>query len=246
MAGKTPEKSSKGLIAGAKSVFKKKFLYDVLKTFTGVVLAFWVTEWKNAKQSNFTENTVLSEIKKELVMDITDMEGNLRGHQNGQKSAKYFWQALHGKEVSADSLAFQYNNLLRNFISIQHSAAYESVKSRGLEIIKNDSLRAQIVDLFDFDLEAIEKMEEKYAPHDFFKLYFDKFNAKLLPYIDISPDSKWSFKRPLHEMPEEDKKLVKIWLLRLNTDRTFMILNYEETLKKMRDLQQKIDLTLGQ
>ena len=112
------------ILKGASAVFEKKFLYDVFKTFVGVFLAFWVAEWKNHKQSNFTERTALQEIRQELMLDIKDLQENLKGHQQGLAAASYFWNGLHGKPIGSDSLTREYNELLRSFLCIQHSAAY--------------------------------------------------------------------------------------------------------------------------
>ena len=229
---------------GAKGVFQKKFLYDVFKTFIGVFLAFWVTEWKSSKQSNFTEHTALSEIRKELDLDIADLHVNLGGHRTGLEASRYFWKALHNQPVGEDSLMLAYNNLLRNFVSIQHSAAYESVKSRGFEIIRDDSLRTQIANLFDFHLEVVEKLEEQYAPHDFFQFYYHHFNEKLLPHIAISDKGKWTFAKPLSQMPEADKTQFRMWLLRLMSDRQFMIAAYSDVESEMLRLRDAIDVHL--
>ena len=229
---------------GAQGVFKKKFLYDVFKTFIGVFLAFWVSEWRSSKQSDFTEHTVLREIRKELDLDILDLRDNLGGHRKGLEASRYFWQALHNQPVGEDTLVLVYNNLLRNFVSIQHSAAYESVKSRGLEIISDDSLRTQIVNLFDFHLEVIEKLEEQYAPHDFFQFYYHHFNEKLFPHIAISDRGKWTFAKPLSQMPDTDKTECKAWLMRLMSDRQFMIKTYSNVETEMLRLRDAIDAHL--
>lgn len=229
---------------GAKGVFEKKFLYDVFKTFIGVFLAFWVNEWKSSKQSDFTEHTALREIRKELDLNIADLQDNLGGHRKGFEAGRYFWKALHDKPVGEDTLMLVYNNLLRNFVSIQHAAAYESVKSRGLEIISDDSLRTQIADMFDFHLEVIEKLEEQYAPHDFFQFYYHHFNEKLLPHIAISDKGKWTFAKPLSRMPEADKIQFKTWLMRLMSDRQFMISAYSDAEAEMLRLRDAIDAHL--
>lgn len=229
---------------GAQGVFKKKFLYDVFKTFIGVFLAFWVSEWRSSQQSDFTEHTALREIRKELDLNILDLRDNLGGHRKGLEASRYFWKALHNQPVGEDTLTLVYNNLLRNFVSIQHAAAYESIKSRGLEIIRDDSLRTQIANLFDLHLEVVEKLEEQYSPHDFFQFYYHHFNEKFLPHIAISDRGKWTFTKPLSQMPETDKTQVKMWLMRLMSDRQFMISAYSDVEAEMLHLRDAIDVHL--
>jgi hypothetical protein len=172
------------------------------------------------------------------------MEGNLKGHKNGKEATTYFWRALHGKSFGEDSLRLKYSLLLRNFTSLQHSMAYESVKFKGIEIIKEDSLRIKIINLFDFEFTGLKLMEEQYAPHDFFVLYYDKMNAKLLPHINIDEKGKWNVAVPFNIMPEKDKQIFIKWLQQLKSDRSFMIAVYENTIKQTKDLQNEIDVYL--
>lgn len=229
----------------AQKVFQKKFLYDILKTFIGVLLAVWVNEWKSDKASNYSESIALGEIRQELELDISDMEDNLRGHKNGIEAARYFLRALRGQPIGEDSLMLRYNELLRNFVSIQHSTAYETLKSRGLELIGDDSLRMDVINLFDFHFETIEKLEEQYAPHDFFNFYYHGFNEKLAPYINIGPKGVWQLSKPLSQMPEQDKKLVTMWLQRIAFDRKFLITVYQEVQEKSVKVSQDIDAYLA-
>jgi hypothetical protein len=233
------------LVQSIQNLLQKKFLLDIFKTFIGVFLAFWVSEWKAAKQSNFTERTALQEIRQELELDIKDLQINRFGHQQGLNAARYFRAALDGKPVGEDTLAQQYQNLLRNFVSIQHSAAYESVKARGLEIIGDDSLRTHIINLFDYHLETVEKLEEQYAPHDFFNFYYHHFNEKFVPYFTLGERGQWSFAKPLSQMPQADQKMVRMWLFRLLNDRIFMMAVYQQVETEMIRLRDEIDQHLA-
>ena len=59
------------------------------------------------------------------------------------------------KKVNSDSLMTYYRDLTRDFISIQNTAGYETLKSRGLELIKNDSLRLQIITLYEYNYKIL-------------------------------------------------------------------------------------------
>jgi hypothetical protein len=51
--------------------------------------------------------------------------------------------------VDKDSLPIFYHFLTRDFITIQNTSGYQTLKSKGLETIKNDSLRRNIIDLYE-------------------------------------------------------------------------------------------------
>ena len=224
-----------------KGLVGKSFLYDVFKTFLAVFLAFWVNEWKNDRQLQFSERTALQEIKKELSLDLRDIRENIQGHREGVRAVRYFFNLLQGKPEAEDSLFLRYNFLHREFISIQHSAAYESVKAQGLHLIRDDSLRNELVNLFDFTFESIEKIEEDYDAHDFVKLYYHPMTNVLAPFMAVEPSGALKFRRPISEMPEKDKQLMLLWLQRLHVDRNFMISAYKEAEQHVLKLQAHID-----
>ena len=151
-----------------------KFFWDILKTFIGVFLAFSLGQWEQEQRLHKSENTVLMEISSELTADIEDLELNTIGHKSGLAACRFFKRHLIGELSGVDSMQFYFNQLLREFISVQHSAAYESLQSRGLEIIKDDSLRLQIVNVYDFQYEIVFKLEEQYEPQ---RIVFDNFQA---------------------------------------------------------------------
>ena len=49
-----------------------------------------------------------------------------------------------------------------DYISIQNISGYETLKSNGLELIRDDSLRFEIITLYEYDYSILKKFEEEY------------------------------------------------------------------------------------
>lgn len=108
---------------------------------------------------------------------------NIGGHKSGISACNYFREAFVGKEIKVDSLFFHYLNLTRDFVSMQNIAGYETLKSKGLELIKNDSLRLKIITLYEYDYNTLQKFEEEYFEMQFQENYFKEINEVLASHI---------------------------------------------------------------
>lgn len=222
-----------------------KYLLELVTVFLGVTLAFALNTW-NEKQNRLeaAEKTLL-EIKNGLELDLVDLSQNRMGHQKGVYVCRYFRDYLNGNEVSPDSVAFYYRGLLRDFVSIQNNSGYESLKSQGLELIENDSLRVEIISLYDFYYEIVEKLEENYSENQFNENYFHDINNMLAEYmvyndagvlIEItSPDS----------MTIKDRNIMLSYLWRIEYNRDFTVQSYGLIEQKLEALIQHIDQELS-
>lgn len=210
-----------------------KFFLDVLKTFIGVLLAFWAGEWQASREAAKKEAHLLLEVEHEVALNLTDLRLNLKGHQMGLAAAESFLKMMDGAEDPGDSLGYHFHVLLRGFISIQHTAAYETMKARGLESIAQDSLRNHISDLYDFEFETIEKLEEGYPPNQFFTTYYQPMIGILAQCYDFSKKKgEPRYILPLSKLPHRDKSLLAAWLKNIKSDRHFMIINYGGIIQK--------------
>ena len=201
----------------------KKYGLEFLSTFFAVVLAFALSNWNDAKRDENSENKILIEILNGLEKDIVDIELNVLGHKDGITANNYFKKLFVGKEVSTDSVMHYYKYLTRDFISIQNSAGYETLKSKGLEVVKNDSLRLKIISLYEYDYNILQKLEEEYAEMQFQQNYFRETNEELAPNLKFDNDGNViGIDLPLL-LQEEKKKKLLTYLWKIKTNRNFIL-----------------------
>ncbi len=124
-----------------KSFDWRKYLLEFLVIFIGITLAFALDRWNENRKEIRSESKILAEMKHGLTLDLQDVNENLKGHHAGIRSCDYFRSLINNEPVKNDSLHFYYFMLWRDFISIQNKTGYESLKAKGLESIRNDSLR---------------------------------------------------------------------------------------------------------
>ncbi|MCX2743363.1 hypothetical protein OO013_05770 [Mangrovivirga sp. M17] len=224
----------------------KKYTIEFLSIFIAVISAFALNNWNDNRRDNTAETKILSEILNGLIKDSEDVKLNVTGHQQGIKSVIYWKDVINGKSFNTDSLAQHYYMLTRDFISLQNTSGYETLKSRGFELIKNDSLRSEIISLYEFDYQTLKKLEEDYPEAQFHSSYFKQINETITPNFIFDPKGNIiDINLPL-DISESDKKILLINLWKIYVNRTFILKMYGEVEKNIESLKKKIRTELNQ
>ena len=140
-----------------------------------------------------------------------------------------------------DTLQAIYFNSFRDFISIQNTSGYENLKSRGLELIKNDSLRTDIISLYEYDFNTLRTLEEDYAEMQFHNSYFKEINDYIAPNLQFDSQGKIiGIKQPLR-LSEADKNTFFSYLWKIDANRNFILSFYGQIETNINELKEKIE-----
>ena len=134
-----------------------------------------------------------------------------------------------------------YFSLTRDFVSIQNTSGYETLKSRGFELIENDSLRSRIISLYEYDYNILRKLEEEYYEMQFQQNYFQEIN-RILSRNFVFDDKKRfvGIETPLRITADEERLLLSyLWKIKVNRD--FVLGYYAD----MRNRVQKVRGDIG-
>ena len=126
-----------------------RYFFDFLSVFVAVIAAFGLNNWNDNRRDNIAEEKILIEIKNGLEQDLIDIGLNVEAHKKGAEFTSYMQDIVDQKEVSLDSFTVKFTTLTSDNISIMNVSGYESLKSKGLEIVKNDSIRLKIIKLYE-------------------------------------------------------------------------------------------------
>lgn len=220
---------------------KKSYRVELFLIFVTVVSAFALNSWNENRKANLAENKLLAEIQKGLEKDLLDMDENLRGHRMGNQAVDYFRRFLTQKPITQDSLLTYYLTVTRDFISIQNISGYEALKSRGFELIQNDSLRTKIISLYEYDYSSLRKLEEEYYEMQFQENYFREINRTLAKYFIFDAEGKITGIDVNQKVDESEKRILLTYLMKIKTNRNFVMYQYDVTKAKVLDLIKNIE-----
>lgn len=227
--------------------FTKYLLYalgEIILVVIGILIALSINNWNNNRKNRLVEDSILLEISNGLLHDLKDIKNNINGHKSGLKAYKYWSKVISDKQVDTDSVGYYYRYLTRDFLLILNTSGYESLKSKGLEIIENDSIRVEIITLYEKDYSILRKLEEEYSEMQFQNNYFEGFNNIVSPNLMFNDEGEIeSILVPL-SLPENEKKILFSYISKIKKNREFILNFYSQTEQKIKTLQMKINMKI--
>ena len=183
-----------------KGKLKKYFLYaigEILLVVIGILIALQIDNWNNQRISSSQEITLLKEMKKNLETDITDVRGNIIWLKSYLNSNQLVLNNLESASAFEDSLDVHYAGIYGSVNFQKNTSAYKNLESIGFSIIRNDSLRIAITNLYTITYNGINSngrihsafRENHYFPQIMAHIRTDKFFDKAYP-IDYPRLSK--------------------------------------------------------
>lgn len=218
----------------------RRFAFEFLSIFIAVISAFALNNWNDDRRDRHTERKLLSEIENGLVKDKLDIEINAGGHHAGIQACDYWQQVIENQPVADDSIYYKLLNLTRDFISIQNRAGYESLKSKGLELIRNDSLRVKIITFYEYDFATLKALEEEYDEMQFHRNYFKDLNTLVSSFMTFDERGNLTgMVRPV-ELTKKEKNLLLLDLWKIRVNRYYALAYYREVNQKIDGLIEQI------
>jgi hypothetical protein len=223
----------------------KKYTIEFLSIFIAVISAFALNNWNDNRKNSNAESKILTEIANGLKKDKEDAALNMSGHKNGLKSCAFWLKIFKNQKTNLDTLTYYYRMLTRDFISIQNTSGYETLKSRGFELIKNDTLRAQIISLYEFDYQMLKKLEEDYSEMQFHQNYHKDLNRVIAPHFKFDPDGDIIGIEVPMKINEADRKVMLTYLFKIRSNRLYILTEYERVIQMIDKLINNINAELN-
>ena len=123
------------------------YIVEFISVFLAVILAFLLNSWRSDHKDENTKDKILLEISQGLSKDIADMEGNIAAHKRSIESCKFWRNILNNKDFSQEGIEINYTRIFRDYFILENKSGYETLQSKGLQLIQNDSLRNKIINV---------------------------------------------------------------------------------------------------
>ena len=137
----------------AENKFSKYLIYaigEIILVVIGILIALQINNWNNDNIERELELNMLSEILTNLEKDVFNFNSKITINEKAIKHNSAVLEHLILKTPLTDTLRFSYARLTGRGTFEPITVAYENLKSKGINIIGNDSLRISISELYDF------------------------------------------------------------------------------------------------
>lgn len=162
------------------SKYIKYAIGEVFLVVIGILIALSINNWsENSKERKF-EKKMLTEIHLALESDIDYFENNINRLNSLDSATEVMLRLIDEKAPFIDSL---YNHgrrrsyfLATGIIYQYNPGPYEALKATGVDKIKNDLLRKELINLYDFE----------YPRHKEFIVYYDQdYKAQMTKFFGM-------------------------------------------------------------
>lgn len=123
---------------------------EIVLVVIGILIALQINNWNEARKERNLELQLLRSFERSLQKDLLDMDSNIRVHQNGIVAANTILKILEEPGPrDSDSISVLMSKVLMPTLFVYSTSAFETLKSKGVTLISNDSLRDHIIEVYD-------------------------------------------------------------------------------------------------
>ncbi len=210
----------------------KYLISEILLIVIAINVGLWFNNLNDQRKARNLESKILHEFVVSLNSDREDILSNIKTHEKGIESCI---RLLKNKTENIDTLKFDLGWSYSWTYLIADLSSYESLKSIGFQLIKNDEIRHGITKLYNVDYKTITEAENNH------KRICNFFDEKISD-MYVVENNKTIFKEPNSTAINR----LKVSLIYLQNSHRNMKSTYEiELLSNIEDLISKINQELN-
>ncbi len=122
---------------------------EIFLVMVGILLALQVNNWNEQRKDRLTENELLTVLQEDLLVNMSRLENDILIEKRSISKAIIIVDHLDAKRPYDPSLDLVFKEAIFAPDIIIASSSYESIKFKGIDIIKGDSLKRGIINLYD-------------------------------------------------------------------------------------------------
>jgi hypothetical protein len=162
---------------------------EIILVVAGILIALWLNNLNSEKQRTTEEISILKGLKKDFKADIVDFKLNIWAYKTISKSTDTILKHLESSAVYHDSLDSYFAGSINWPRSIIHKNSFDVLKSKGLDLISNDSLRNDILNFHGQVYTSIKTWEDQFNRDIYFDEILKRFD-KVQPWR-VDKDGKF-------------------------------------------------------
>ena len=149
------------LSEGKTGKYFKYAIGEIVLVVIGILIALQINNWNENRVRSNEETHILKAIKIGLEADLSDLKFNEKSIQSSIASANMVIYSLEHNMPYEDSIPYHIGHMMFPVMFVHSTSAFETLKSKGINLIKNDTLRDEIVNVYDSQYSFFLKNESQ-------------------------------------------------------------------------------------
>jgi hypothetical protein len=122
---------------------------EIVLVMIGILLALQVNNWNEQRKDRITEQKILNALQEDLLVNINRLNKDILLEQRTINQANKIIKHLDERKPYNPSLDAIFSESIYSPDIIISASSYESLKSKGIDIVQRESLQRSIINLFD-------------------------------------------------------------------------------------------------
>ena len=122
---------------------------EILLVVIGILIALQVNNWNEYRKDRATEEKILNALLEDLAVNRTRLNNDISLEQRTIRQARRIIKHLDDRKPYDPSLDEVFSEAVYSPDIIILSSGYEALKSKGIDLVQNESLQKKIYSLFD-------------------------------------------------------------------------------------------------
>jgi len=165
---------------------------EIVLVVIGILFALKVNNWNIEKNRSKLGKVLLGQVKDEILDNYVDIESDLTFLNQGNRSYLRVLNYIQKNVAYADSMCFDFYWLAKDEYIYPEEAVYRKINEEGISIIKNDSIKSLLQDLYENVYPRISR-EHPFTP-DISETFSDYYQEHFMPNYDLSLKFKLNYK----------------------------------------------------
>lgn len=213
-----------------------KYFGEFVLIFTSITLAIAIENLNEERKEQQTEKSMLMEMKVSLEQDIHDLEFNLSYDSITNVCIHKVLDHMDQNKPYEDTLNYYFGRMTGISGFLPNYSVYENLKSIGLDLISNDSLRAKITYHYEYRTKFTTTVQDVYVIEN----QINVINTQMIPKFNYQFVFKPAMPINYTELLEDKEFISAIQTkLEIQTWKTQLIIRQIDEINSLKNLIEK-------
>lgn len=146
---------------GSSSRYLLYALGEIALVVVGILIALQFNNWNEARKLRTREYKLLSELKLSVDNNISKNRYQINRNRGSLEAHVRLIGHFEAKRPYNDTLLPLFANAHNRWVVLMEEHAYQNAKDFGLDFIRNDTIKRELVSLFEGQLDYLEKLDAR-------------------------------------------------------------------------------------